>query len=78
MTDNSGSAFPVLDEGKAGAGNLSLIGSGLTKREHYAAKCMAAVIISCHDVPVTPEQMACDAVRYADALITALKGENQC
>jgi len=64
MTDNLGSAFPVT---------AAWYSPGLTKREYFAAKGMAAVIISCHDVPVTPEQMACDAVRYADALIAALE-----
>lgn len=70
--DGSESAFPVLSNSGIGCCEF-----GLTKREYFAAKILAAM--SARDTfdpgQATPQRRAKLALIDADALIAALKGE---
>lgn len=45
---------------------------GLTKREYIAVKCLAAICEESYSSGLTCEEIASDAVRYADALLAEL------
>jgi len=64
MSDNSGSAFPVLDEGKQGVGNLALIGSGLTKREYIAIHATEDDLIDLGNVTACAEFLGIPIAEY--------------
>lgn len=42
--DTGGQAFPCYERGSAGAGHLELTDPGMTLRDYFAAKAMAALI----------------------------------
>lgn len=67
MSDDTASAFPVLDHN---GNDLIMREPGLTKRELFAAMAMQGML-TCDD-DVLSERLAKDAILHADALLREL------
>jgi len=68
MTKHDDPAAPVV----AAEPSVWYVSPGLTKREHFAAM-MLQGLLACSAVTGARDDLANESVRYADALIAALK-----
>lgn len=77
MADNTGPAFPLADSSiDLENSNLSAA-NGITKREYFAAKAMAALIVATHQhASITRNDLCAEAWLMADTMLAAArKGE---
>lgn len=73
MADNTGPAFPLADSSiDLENSNLSAA-NGITKREYFAAKAMAALIVATQQhASVTRNDLCAEARLMADTMLDAL------
>ena len=74
MADNSGPAFPLADS-SIDLENSNLSGAnGITKREYFAAKAMAALIVSTQQhASLTRHDLCAEAWLMADTMLAAAR-----
>ena len=71
--DNSGPAFPLADS-SIDLENSNLSGAnGITRREYFAAKAMAAMIVATEgSMGITRKDLCAEACLMADTMLAAL------
>ncbi len=72
MIDNSGPAFPVIENTENGYPYTPEGGAGLTKREWFAGQALTGLLATRHG---ESSNFVRDAVKLADALIAELAKE---